>query len=669
VYREIDVTARNLGPGRRASLSAVARVESLRGVARVDVEFTDAEPFEAAGTASFRRDGAEAPAEAAFEVRGAAGGGGRLWTLRRLTVKQGSLEANAAGTVDARKTPAGLRLAVEVSKAKIEDLIRLAALWGARAPDGLRAEGTVEAQVAVGGTVEKPLFSGRIEAAEARVTSREIREPVKSSRLRIGFTPQTVTVAPFTLETGTTRVRAEGAVREYRSAAPKVTASFTAENARLEELLRIAEAYGAKPEGLEGKGEAGVSVAVEGAGKAFRYSGSGRLRGVTLRSPALPKPVHVEAADLRFAGDRIEFTRLEAGMGTMHVRGTASARNAAAPELRFDFTVDECDVEELSRMGGKQGGASDGEFVKKITAAGTVSAGKLKYGAFVLTSVRARVEMAGGVLKLDPLTSRIFGGEQSGRVTADLGATPAVYQVRAKLVNVEANELLSAATPLKNVLMGPFSGEAELGFRSRPGEDIARSLNGTVRMELGQGRIAGAQVLNEAARIGRFLGYTERREAFTNFVKMSADLNVRDGVATTENLLVDLGGGTLTGAGTMGLADQTLRLRITTMLGKELAQRSFPGQVGGLLNTVLAGPQGEYVIPMLVTGTFGEPRFAPDAERMAALKLQGLAPGGGGVKGILDAVTGKAGAQGEAKPAGGAMQIFDALRGRKAERK
>jgi hypothetical protein len=123
---------------------------------------------------------------------------------------------------------------------------------------------------------------------------------------------------------------------------------------------------------------------------------------------------------------------------------------------------------------------------------------------------------------------------------------------------------------------------------------------------------------------------------------VSGSLNIQNGVATTNDLLLDLGGGTLAGAGTMGLVDQTLKLKVTATLTKEYTQKNGLGQVGGLLSTVLSNQKGDLVVPAIVSGTFAQPKFAPDAEQMAKLKLSGLfGAGGSGVQGLINSLTGK----------------------------
>ena len=67
------------------------------------------------------------------------------------------------------------------------------------------------------------------------------------------------------------------------------------------------------------------------------------------------------------------------------------------------------------------------------------------------------------------------------------------------------------------------------------------------------------------------------------------------------------------------------------------------------MNTALANNQGELVIPVIITGTFQHPQFAPDVQKIAQMKLQHLLPNtgnpGGLVSGILGNVLGQRGGQ------------------------
>jgi hypothetical protein len=68
-----------------------------------------------------------------------------------------------------------------------------------------------------------------------------------------------------------------------------------------------------------------------------------------------------------------------------------------------------------------------------------------------------------------------------------------------------------------------------------------------------------------------------------------------------------------------------------------------------------------------VSGTFAQPKFAPDTEQMAKLKLSGLfGAGGSGVEGVINSLTGKPpdsnATPGDATPQGGLNDLLNQFR-------
>jgi hypothetical protein len=115
---------------------------------------------------------------------------------------------------------------------------------------------------------------------------------------------------------------------------------------------------------------------------------------------------------------------------------------------------------------------------------------------------------------------------------------------------------------------------------------------------------------------------------------------------------------------------------VTAVLGRDFVSKNAPGgQVAGLLTTVLANQNGEMVVPAVITGTFANPKFTPDSDQMAKMKLKGLVPTAAnpaaltsGVAGIVNAIRGKqpADAQpGDAPADNGIVGIFDQFRKKK----
>ncbi len=282
---------------------------------------------------------------------------------------------------------------------------------------------------------------------------------------------------------------------------------------------------------------------------------------------------------------------------------------------------------------------------------GTMTIAHLRYDQIALDNVHATVAIAHGVITLAPITADAFDGKEEGSIVVDTRTTPITLQIATNLQKADADKVLSSISNLKQALAGVLgaNGQARLALGATPA-DIARSLNGNFSLNLQPGRILKMDLPHELATIGKFLNAGQGKQNFTNIVKMAGDFNVQNGVASTNNLQAIIEGGTLAATGTANLVNQSLNLHLVAVLSQDYSRKVGGTGVGGFMQTALANNQGELVVPIVITGTFAAPRFAPDLQQMAQMKLQNLLPTSGNpgqlTSGILGAVLGgnKAGA-------------------------
>ena len=661
-FEHITVTLRGGLGGARGSLEAKVRLDAARSDVAVRADFAPAgNSTSAKGNVEVRSERLKETLTADFEGTYADGG----FEVRSLRAKLGALAAAATGRVSEQ----ALDLRIQSVKAPLGDLLRVAGLFGARLPAGLEAEGAVDIDVAVTGAPATPAFRGAIAASDARISGKDLREPVRASALRIEFTPEALATNTFRVETGRTQLTAQARVTAYQTANPQAELTLRTSGASLEELLRIAAAYGFRPDGMSGKGEVSLDATLRRAGRQWTYSGAGSLQDVELKLAALPEPLGVRKARAKFAGERVTLEDVEASLGAAHITGSVTFADFDKPNIEFRAAIDNFDAAAIRQWRTQRKSAAGGIRLDDITARGTVTLGKLSLDRMVLTDVKATAALARGILTLDPASGACFGGQFGGVLTADLNQTPARYAIRAKLANVETQKLLAAMSSLRG-LSGPLSGDADLQFSAAGAEQIAPSLNGKVRLSMARGRLEGVNLLNEVASIARFLGHAPRQTPYTDILKLDGTFDIVAGLARTTDLRAAFDGGSIGAAGVIGLADQRLNLRATAILTKEFLQQSGAGalggdRVGGWLITALGNQNGELVVPALISGNFGAPRFAPDAEQVAKLKLQSVLPAS--TKGILDAITGKPPAEG-AKPEGALGDLFDRLRKKKEKK-
>jgi len=171
---------------------------------------------------------------------------------------------------------------------------------------------------------------------------------------------------------------------------------------------------------------------------------------------------------------------------------------------------------------------------------------------------------------------------------------------------------------------------------------------------------------------------------------LAGTLNLKNGVASTDNLVAALNEGSLSAKGIINLVDEGIDMRVIAVLANTVSNTVGGTKIGGFLNTALANDKGELVIPVRVTGSLAKPTFTPDAEALAQMKLKNLLPtasdptklsnaitgafsGKGGAANTLGEIlgggqqqqNGKAKKQQSPAPEDAVKSIFDALGGKK----
>lgn len=493
-------------------------------------------------------------------------------------------------------------------------------------PKDTNVKGQVSAQLAVSGSVDAPQLQGKLQVDGFEASGGQIKQPVRTKQLALALTPERISLLPASVESGSTRLQIYGVVSQYQSN-PMLEATLLAPQAKLDELLAIARAYGAVSAGeVQGSGQLRLQVRAHGplSGKTpLQYAGSGAIEGASLELPALTKPLEVARADFRFAEDSVALENMAASLGATQVTGALKLANFRSPRADFNLKANQLSLEELRGWLRESKGDSK---PTKLQAQGNVEIGRLDLMNLVLERLTAQCSFRDGELALRPLRASMYGGTHSGSLDIDMNATPPVYKLQSKLEKIESSDLLAAATAVKGIISGPIF--SDLNLRFSPGEPaaMAKSLNGTIALRLDQGRIASFNLTNELAAVAKFLGYSSSSTKYTQFRSLTGDLNIQNGQAQTQNLKLDMEHINATVTGLMNLADQSLDLKILSVLDTPFSNQVGGNKIGGFMTAALANGQGGLMIPATIKGSFQKPVMAPDAGAMAKLKLQSFNP-------------------------------------------
>ena len=530
--------------------------------------------------------------------------------------------ANLKGSLEGEVGKTNLSLKLQIPKSPIAEAAPLFL------PAGINVKGDIIAAIDIQGTPKQPIFKGRADLTGFEVSGGEIKQPVKTAKLSLAFTPDRITLEPTSISSGSTQLQTFGVVTNYAQQ-PKLEATLIAPNAQLPELLGIARAYGMSSVSvINATGQATLQIRTHGllASKVpLEFSGKGSLRNAHIETPSITKPIDIASTDFRFESNSAALSEINAKLGSTTLQGNARVSQFSNPSLAFNLSADKINLNEVRSLF-KEESAGKSKSPAKLQAGGNIKIGTHELAELTLTQLSAQAQYRDGHLLLDPLNANLYGGTHSGSMDIDLRPEKPLYTMNSRLEKIESSQFLAAATSLKGIVSGPFAANLQLSFSPDDPLKMARSLNGKLSLNFSQGRIASFNLTNELALLAKFMSGSSSAEKFTQFLGLTGDLEIKSGQATTQNLKLDLANLTASVTGNMNLADQTLDLKLLSILDKRFSEQVGGNKIGGFMTAALANSSGNLLIPASIKGTFAKPIVAPDPGAMAKLKLQSFNP-------------------------------------------
>lgn len=339
-----------------------------------------------------------------------------------------------------------------------------------------------------------------------------------------------------------------------------------------------------------------------------------------------PPSIHDLAAVVRRTGKE---TRLDGLSGTIGQSSFSGSAMLGAEGVRLSLALDRLQTADLPEVFGLAGlqmppGISiegDKPLALDVTidtsgaiaASGEIAAASVGYQGLVLTSLKSPLRLAASQLSLGPVTFAVYGGRQSGRITANLGVEPPAWALDTRIEGVDMRQLVNAATSVPDSLsgVGALRGRLE-GVVAAP---MLERATGTMAVALSNGAIHNFPLI---AAVNSALRIAEGDERDLRFESLTATMAIAGGRATTRDLLVRAGELTVTASGTLGF-NRSLDFRGHVVFSAKKAAE--------LVRAVreaarLRNAKGEIDVPVVVTGTVTDPHFGVDTAELLQRGVQ-----------------------------------------------
>jgi AsmA protein len=250
--------------------------------------------------------------------------------------------------------------------------------------------------------------------------------------------------------------------------------------------------------------------------------------------------------------------------------------------------------------------------LRRLVLDGKIKAGEVIVSTAKLTNFLMTIRGKDGVLRVEPLQIDLYGGNLNLNGSMNVSQNVPRSTAKLQLKNVQAGPLLKDQSE-KDFLEGTANAAGNLSFSGDDAETVKKTLNGNGELRFSNGAIKGidlvAMIQNIRAAFGD--GQAIPAGSQTDFTELTVPFAINNGVVETSQTKLESHVLDTLVVGKADLVSENLDFRVEPKMVRKLGRQQ--------------DEQKEYsnvMVPVLVSGTFSEPKFAPDLESVAKQQIQ-----------------------------------------------
>jgi AsmA protein len=302
---------------------------------------------------------------------------------------------------------------------------------------------------------------------------------------------------------------------------------------------------------------------------------------------------------------------------------SAKARNFSRPDVAFDLNLDKIDLDRYrpppSERSSEEKAAkpapakkkTDYTPFRKLGLNGTIRIGELKAQGAKITDVVLKVSGKNGLFRLDPFTLKLYQGNASSKGTWDVRRDIPKTEMAVTAQAIDVNPLLKDVLKT-DFLEGTLKATMDISMAGDDADQMKRTLNGKADLLFNDGAIVGVDLAGMVRNVKATFGRAKRlgKKPRTDFTELHSPFTFSNGVADTRQTSLASPLIRILAAGKADLVKETLDFRV---------EPKFVGTIKGQGDEV---QRSGVTVPVIVSGTFSEPKFRPDVAGIMRQQLE-----------------------------------------------
>jgi AsmA protein len=241
---------------------------------------------------------------------------------------------------------------------------------------------------------------------------------------------------------------------------------------------------------------------------------------------------------------------------------------------------------------------------------GKAMIGKLKAANLKMENMIVHVTGKNGVFNLNPFSVDLYQGKAGVKAQLDVRKNTPATNVTIKAQGIQAGPMIKDAAQ-KEVIEGTLASDITLAMVGDTPDQIKRSLGGKGNLTFLDGAIVGIDIAGTIRNAASGLGLGEKpaQKPRTDFAELKIPFTANKGLVTVPGA---------------SLVSPLLRLSTrgkTDLVKEDLDFRVEPKLVATLKGQGDTKERSGVLVPLLITGTYAEPKIRPDLKAMIGGKL------------------------------------------------
>jgi len=360
------------------------------------------------------------------------------------------------------------------------------------------------------------------------------------------------------------------------------------------------------------------------------FSAMGKPFPVATSDPEALTKVALKAT-LKGSPDKVSLSQGALDLDESKLNFSLNAKEFSKPDVAFDLNLDKINVdrylppakgaakEEKGKAAPAAAKKTDYAPLRKMVVNGTVKVGMLTAMGAKLEDVNLKITGKNGIINIDPLTAKVYQGGVSAKSALDVRQDVPKTSVDFQAKGVQAGPLVRDVLK-KDLIEGTSNADASIQMEGDDPDLIKKTLDGKGQFVFTDGAVKGIDLAGMARNVKGAFGLAKEGEQKpkTDFSELNAPFTVTKGLVDTTGTTMNSPLLRILATGKANLVNESLDLRVETKLVGSLKGQGDTKEREGI------------TVPILVTGTFSSPSFAPDMKGVLEKTIQDrlLAPKG-----------------------------------------